>query len=64
ISLDADEYLATIEECSASKIVGGAVYDALLARCAVGAGAESIYTWNVRHFERFGPEIRGRLQTP
>jgi len=64
VHLDADEYYASIEEAAGQGIVGGSIYDALLARCALKAKVERIYTWNLAHFERFGPEVARRLRTP
>jgi hypothetical protein len=40
------------------------IYDALIARCARKTAADILYTWNVKHFEQFGPDIAGRLRTP
>jgi hypothetical protein len=53
ISLTEDEYFTALETVSAS-IIGGAAYDALIARCAVKTGAEVLLTWNLRDFTRFG----------
>ena len=53
-----------LAKAAAAGIVSGAIYDAILAACAVKAGAETIYTWNVRHFARFCAEIVGRVRTP
>ncbi len=64
ISLDSREYSASIRSAVAAGIVGGILYDALLARCARKAGAEVIYTWNIQHFRRFGPEVAKRVKTP
>jgi len=64
IALTGDEYHATIKEAAAGGVVGGAIYDALIARCALKARADTIYTWNTRHFQRFGTEIVNRLQMP
>ncbi len=64
ISLAAPEYYSRIEEAAARGTVGGAIYDALLARCALKAGTDTIYTWNVNHFERLGPEVARRIKTP
>lgn len=64
IALDAGEYYSTIEEAAAAGIVGGAIYDAVLARCALKAGTDRIYTWNVKDFERLGPAIAKRVKTP
>jgi len=64
IALTPEEYFAAISEYSAMGVVGGAIYDALIARCALKARAEKIFTWNVRHFRQFGPDIEKKLRTP
>ena len=64
VTLEAQEYYATMEEAAAAGIVGGTVYDALLARCALKARADTIYTWNLKHFQQFGPEVTKRIRTP
>jgi len=62
--LDGGEYLSTMRNAAAFGVAGGAVYDALVAACAIKAGADRIYTWNVRDFSRFGPEIERRVHLP
>ena len=42
----------------------GAIYDALLAACAVKSGAATLYTWNVRHYGQLEPEVAARVKTP
>jgi predicted nucleic acid-binding protein len=64
VALDQDEYFRAIEAASAADASGGGIYDAILARCALKAKAESIYTWNVKHFKRLGPDIAARVKTP
>lgn len=64
IALDGDEYINMLWKSAAGGVVGGAIYDAILASCALKSGAEMIYTWNVRHFSRFGPEVTRRVRTP
>ena len=64
ISLDRDEYFAAIETSAQHGIIGGGIYDALLGHCALMAEAESIYTWNLKDFQRLGPAIAERLKTP
>jgi predicted nucleic acid-binding protein len=64
VPLSEDDYYRVAEAASAQGIAGGAIYDALLGRCALKVKAETIYTWNVRDFERLGPEIAARLRTP
>jgi predicted nucleic acid-binding protein len=64
IALDADEYANALEASADLGIVGGGIYDALLAHCALKARAETIYSWNGRHYAQCGPEITQRLRTP
>ena len=64
IALDDEEYFKAVETFAALGVVGGAIYDALLAGCALKAKAETIYTWNLRHYEQFGPKVSERLRTP
>src|SRR5471032_278890 len=62
IALTPEEYFAAISEYSAMGVVGGAIYDALIARCALKAQAKEIFTWNIRHFRQFGPEVEKKLR--
>jgi hypothetical protein len=54
IALDAEEYWAAIADAAKTGIVGGLTYDALRGRYALKAKAETIYTWNVGHFQQQG----------
>jgi hypothetical protein len=49
-----------VRQAAETGIVGGAVYDALLAHCALKSHAQTIFTWNVKHFQQMGPEIAHR----
>ncbi|MFZ0318675.1 MAG: PIN domain-containing protein [Candidatus Sulfotelmatobacter sp.] len=62
--LDGDEYSAAIRRMAQLGIVGGAVYDGLVAACALKSGAEHLYTWNVRHFDLLGTEIKKLVTMP
>lgn|SRR5689334_11320396 len=64
VALDADEYANAVEESAGMGIVGGGIYDALLAHCAIKAKAQTIYSWNTRHYAQCGPEVTKRLRTP
>ena len=64
ITLDEEEYFQLLQNASANGISGGAVCDAILARCALKAEAETIYTWNVKHFTRLGADVASRVKTP
>ncbi|MGH9639672.1 MAG: PIN domain-containing protein [Bryobacteraceae bacterium] len=64
IALSEQQYADALAESAARGIVGGAIYDATLARCALVANAETIYSWNVRHYLQCGPDVVSRLKTP
>jgi predicted nucleic acid-binding protein len=64
IALDGDEYADALAASAALGIVGGSIYDAMLAHCAIKAQVETIYTWNERHYALCGPEVIERLRTP
>lgn len=64
IALTGQEHHATIREAAEAGIIGGTIYDALIARCALKAKVDAVYTWNTRHFEQFGPAIAKRLRMP
>ncbi len=62
--LNGDEYCSAVRRMAQMGIVGGAVYDGLVAACALKAGAEHLYTWNVRHFDLLGAEIKKLVTMP
>jgi predicted nucleic acid-binding protein len=64
VALSAEEYWKTLKTFAEMGVVGGAIYDALLAGCALKAHAETIFTWNIRHYSQFGPDVVSRLQVP
>ena len=64
VALDAEEYWAAIVDAAGLGIVGGLTYDALLARCAIKAKAETIYTWNLGHFQQLGTNVAKIVRTP
>jgi predicted nucleic acid-binding protein len=64
VPLDSAEYFGAIQQAALNGIVGGTIYDALLAACAIKAKAETIYTDNKRHFRMFGPEVASRVKRP
>jgi predicted nucleic acid-binding protein len=64
IALQGDEYAEALEASAARGIIGGGIYDALLAYCAMKAQAKTIYSWNTRHYVLCGPEVTRRLRTP
>ena len=64
VALDESEYFKVLEDAAAAGIVGGSAYDAIIAHCALKANAQSIYTWNVKHYKMFGAEVARRVRTP
>src|SRR5580692_2152492 len=64
VALSGDEYADALQASSALGIVGGGIYDAMLAHCALKVDAETIYSWNGRHYAQCGPEVTRRLRTP
>jgi predicted nucleic acid-binding protein len=53
IALPADAFLEEIARAAALNISGGAIYDAIIARCARLGGADKLLTLNPSHFNRF-----------
>lgn len=64
VTLSDREYVSALVTASAGAIVGSAVYDVLIAHCALKAGAGTLLTWNVRDFTRFGSNITRLVKTP
>ena len=64
VSLDEGEYFETIQHAANAGFTSGRVYDALILRCAAKVKAQSIYTWNLKHFQAIAPEHAGQIRTP
>lgn len=64
VTLDEIEYFRVLEDSAAAAISGGTTYDAIVAHCALKADAQTIYTWNVKHFKRFGEKVAARVRQP
>jgi predicted nucleic acid-binding protein len=64
IHLTEEDYYLAISAAAGEGILGGTIYDALLARCALKSACEIIYTWNIGDFSRLGPEVAKRTRTP
>lgn len=62
--LDGEEYRAAIRRIATMGIVGGAVYDGVVAACALKSRAHCLYTWNVRHFNLLGADIEKLVTMP
>lgn len=64
ITLNTEEYFVAIHAAASAGVAGGTIYDAILARCALKAQAQIIYSWNTRHFRQLGGDVALRLATP
>jgi len=64
VSLTPEEYRAALHSAAAAGIAGGTLYDFLIARCALKAGAGIISTWNTKHYQLFGTDIAAKLRLP
>ncbi|MGA9811377.1 MAG: PIN domain-containing protein [Terriglobales bacterium] len=64
ITLDEEDYCSAIASAVTQGVVGGTIYDALLAQCALKTNATTIYTWDLHHFRLLGPEVARRVRTP
>ena len=64
LALDSDEYLDSIRQAADRNIVGGTLYDTVIAACALKAKADTLYTWNVGHFLLLGEDVAKRVRTP
>jgi predicted nucleic acid-binding protein len=64
IALTPDEYFDTLQANADLGIVGGTIYDGLLAACALKSGAEKLFIWNLRHYGQLGPKVTPLLQMP
>ena len=64
VALSGDVYADALQASSTLGIVGGGIYDAMLAHCALKAQAETIYSFNGKHYAQCGPEVVRRLRTP
>ena len=64
IHLTEADYYSGISAAAGEGILGGTIYDALLATCALKSRCEIIYTWNIEDFRRLGPEVSNRVRAP
>ncbi len=57
VHLTASETWRALHRAQRLGVIGGRTYDLLIAECALKAGAQTIVTWNVRHFVVAMPDI-------
>jgi predicted nucleic acid-binding protein len=64
VTLSAADYRAVLDDLAERGLSGGVVYDALIARAAVRAGADRLVTLNSRDLRRAWPEGHDRVIEP
>ena len=65
VALEVDDYLWVLHHVAGVEARSGQISDALILKCAERVEAETVYTWNIRHFARIAwPEMAGRIRTP
>ncbi|MCP4674752.1 MAG: type II toxin-antitoxin system VapC family toxin, partial [Deltaproteobacteria bacterium] len=64
VTLAGSEYATLVEGLSKRGILGGAVYDAVIARAAEQARVDRLVTLNDAHFQRVWPDGAERVVSP
>jgi hypothetical protein len=64
VALDESEYFKVLENTASAGISGGASYGAIIAHCALKAKAQTIDTWDIKHFNRLGENVAARVRQP
>jgi predicted nucleic acid-binding protein len=64
VALEPHEYFETIHRSSELGLTSGRIYDALLLGAAAKCRAQTIYTWNLKHFRAIAPELSSIIRTP
>lgn len=64
LALTSQEYQALIARLAQAQIVGGAVYDAVIAEIALKAQVDHIVTLNPRDFRRVNPSLTATVIVP
>ena len=57
VQLTGAEMWSALREAQRRTMIGGQMYEVLIALAALKAEASTIITWNVRHYEAFAPSI-------
>jgi predicted nucleic acid-binding protein len=64
LELALEDYKLAMKASQAAGARGGAIYDMLHLQAARRGGAGRILTVNVRHFQTFAPDLKGRISLP
>lgn len=64
VALDVEKSADALRAAASVGIVGGGIYDAMIARCALKANGDVLYSWNIRHYSLLGSDVTALLRTP
>jgi predicted nucleic acid-binding protein len=64
VPLSTSEYQQAIRCMAALKLVGGGIFDAVIAQAALKAGVEQLLTFNSKDFMRLGDQVASLVQVP
>jgi predicted nucleic acid-binding protein len=64
VALSEADYYKALNLASANRVLSGGIYDALLVEAAVRTSVKTLYTWNVKHFNRIASGLPLRITTP
>ena len=64
VLLGTADYRRVIEQMAGLGWSGGMIYDAFLLHCAQKKHCDRIYTFNVAHFQKLGPDLHDRICAP
>lgn len=53
VALEGEAYVRLLRQAAADGVAGGAIYDAVVAACALAARVDALLTFNERHFLAF-----------
>ncbi len=64
VVLTAEDYQTTLIKLVRLNIVGGSIYDGLIAQAALKAKVDILLTLNSKHFNRLGDDVAQLVQVP
>jgi len=64
VALSAEDYRAVLVQLSQEEIIGGVVYDALIAQAALRTGVDILVTLNLKDFLRAYPGLKAQILAP
>jgi predicted nucleic acid-binding protein len=64
IALTTEDYAAAIDLMVQHQLMGGGIFDALIAQAALKADSDLLLTLNPNHFSRLGDAVARRVQVP